>query len=139
NAAKYTGEGGRVRLTAAREGPEVVLRVRDNGVGIAPEMLPRVFDLFAQADHTRDRSDGGLGIGLTLVQSLVDMHGGSVAAFSAGPGQGIEFVVRLPARQAPSQRAANGTRRAAGTPAPARRVLAVDDNVDAVESLAVLL
>ena len=107
NAGKYTKEGGQVQLLAERQGEEVVLRVLDNGVGMAPEMLAHIFDLFVQADHTLDRSEGGLGIGLTLVKCLVELHGGSIAAFSAGLGQGSEFVARLPIlRDAP---AANGT------------------------------
>jgi signal transduction histidine kinase len=96
NAAKYTEPGGRITLTAAREGDEAVLRVRDTGVGLSAAMLPHVFDLFTQADQTLDRSQGGLGIGLTLVRSLVEMHGGRVVADSAGLGQGSEFTVRLP-------------------------------------------
>jgi signal transduction histidine kinase len=95
NAAKYTDPGGQIWLTAERAGPEVVLRVRDTGIGMSPELLPHVFDLFMQADSSLDRSKGGLGIGLTLVQNLVKMHGGSVQAYSGGPGQGSEFVVRL--------------------------------------------
>jgi signal transduction histidine kinase/CheY-like chemotaxis protein len=137
NAAKYTAEGGRIGLSAQREGAEIVLRVRDNGVGIEADMLPRVFDLFAQADHTLDRAAGGLGIGLTLVKSLVELHGGRVEAFSAGLGQGSEFVIRLPVL---TRDAEPPLTRAAPAPAPpSRRVLAVDDNVDAVESLALLL
>ena len=97
NAAKYTEEGGQIWLTAQQEGSEVVLRVRDTGVGIAPELLPRIFDLFTQADRTLDRSQGGLGIGLSLVQRLVELHGGTVEAHSGGLGQGSEFIVRLPA------------------------------------------
>ncbi len=97
NAAKYTEPGGKVRLTAGREGDEIVLRVRDTGVGVAPDLLPRVFDLFVQANHPSCLSQGGLGIGLTLVKQLVEMHGGRVEAHSEGPGQGSEFVVRLPA------------------------------------------
>ena len=96
NAAKYTPEGGRIWLTAAREGGEAVIRVRDTGMGIPPEMLPRMFDLFTQAERTLDRAEGGLGIGLTLVRRLTEMHNGVVQAFSAGPGEGSEFVVRLP-------------------------------------------
>ena len=92
NAAKYTEEGGRIDLTVAREGGEAVFRVRDTGIGIAAEMLPRVFDLFTQVDRSLDRSQGGLGIGLTLVRRLVEMHGGTVQAFSDGPGRGSEFV-----------------------------------------------
>ncbi|MBI3909450.1 MAG: response regulator [Armatimonadetes bacterium] len=96
NAARYTEPGGRVWLSAEREGEEVVLRVQDTGIGISPELLPRVFDLFTQADQSLDRARGGLGVGLTVVRSLVEMHGGRVQAYSAGPGQGSEFVVRLP-------------------------------------------
>ena len=97
NAAKYTPAGGRIQLIAGVEGGEVVFRVRDNGVGIPPEMLPRMFDLFAQGDRSLARSEGGLGIGLTLVRSLAELHGGTVTATSDGPGKGSEFVVRLPA------------------------------------------
>jgi signal transduction histidine kinase len=139
NAAKYTRPGGRIWLTAERAGAEAVLRVRDNGVGIAPEKLPRVFDLFMQADRAPDHSQGGLGIGLTLVRSLAEMHGGTVQAFSPGLGRGSEFVVRLPALpQTPPERpeprpvAARGAGRGL-------RVLVVDDNVDAAQSLAQLL
>ena len=95
NAAKYTDEGGHIWLSLQQEGDEAVLRVRDSGVGIAPELLPRIFDLFTQAERSLARSQGGLGIGLGLVQRLVEMHGGKVAASSA-LGQGSEFVVRLP-------------------------------------------
>jgi signal transduction histidine kinase len=96
NAVKYTAPGGRISLTVERDGSEAVVRVRDTGVGISPEVLPQVFDLFVQADRGLDRSEGGLGIGLTLVRSLVRLHGGRVEAHSAGLGQGSEFVVRLP-------------------------------------------
>jgi PAS domain S-box-containing protein len=96
NAAKYTDEGGQVWLSAQVAGSDLVIRVRDTGIGIPPEMLPRVFDLFAQADQTLDRARGGLGIGLTLVRRLTEMHGGSVAVSSAGVGRGSEFSVRLP-------------------------------------------
>lgn len=96
NAAKFTDPGGLIRLTAEVEGGHVAVRVRDNGRGIAPDVLPRVFDLFQQGLHTGERVTGGLGIGLTLVKSLVELHGGSVSAFSSGPGAGSEFVVRLP-------------------------------------------
>jgi PAS domain S-box-containing protein len=96
NAAKYTDPGGRIDLSAAREGDEAVIRVRDTGVGIPPEVLPRIFDLFMQVEGSRDRSQGGLGIGLALARRLVELHGGQMSAASAGPGQGSEFVIRLP-------------------------------------------
>jgi signal transduction histidine kinase len=98
NAAKFTDPGGHIRLTAEVEAGQIVLRVRDNGRGIAPDLLPRVFDLFRQGPDHGDGQLGGLGIGLAVVKSLVELHGGSVAAFSEGPGTGSEFVVRLPAR-----------------------------------------
>jgi two-component system CheB/CheR fusion protein len=97
NACKYTPEGGEIRLTAQLQDAEAAVRVRDNGYGIPPLMLPRVFDLYTQADQTLDKSEGGLGIGLSLVRRLVEMHGGTVSAFSEGEGRGSEFVVRLPA------------------------------------------
>jgi signal transduction histidine kinase len=97
NAAKYTEEGGRIALEVARIGDEAVLRVRDNGIGIAAEMVSRIFDLFIQVDRSPDRAQGGLGVGLTLVRQLVEMHGGSVQVRSDGPHRGSEFVVRLPA------------------------------------------
>ena len=106
NAAKYTDQGGHIWLTVQQEGEEAVLRVRDTGVGIAPEILPRIFDLFTQAEQSLDRSQGGLGIGLALVQRLVEMHGGTVAASSA-LGQGSEFVVRLPVVSPPEPQASS--------------------------------
>ncbi len=139
NAAKYTEEGGHVWLTAEREGSTAVVRVRDTGVGIPPELLGKVFDLFAQVDRSLARSEGGLGIGLTLVKSLVEMHGGRVEARSEGEGKGTELVVRLPIRQPPHAPDAANFERALDRPAPPRRVLVVDDNVDAAESLAMLL
>jgi two-component system CheB/CheR fusion protein len=97
NAAKFTAPGGHIRLIAEVELGHIVLRVRDNGRGIAPDLLPRVFDLFLRGHDLDDRSSGGLGLGLALVKSLVELHGGSVAALSDGAGRGSEFVVRLPA------------------------------------------
>ena len=111
------------------------MRIRDNGIGIPPELLPRIFELFVQNDRALDRSEGGLGIGLSVVQRLVEMHDGSVAAFSAGPGHGSTFEIRLPAIDPPAP-AAEGTRRAN---AILRRVLVVDDSIDAATSLALLL
>jgi PAS domain S-box-containing protein len=141
NASKYTDERGRIILTAAREGRWAIVRVRDTGAGIPTDLLPRIFDLFAQGEWTRDQAQGGLGIGLTLVRDLVRMHGGTVEAFSEGLEHGSEFVVRLPALEhrpallVPG--GASGT--AADEPATARRVLVVDDNTDAAETLALML
>jgi PAS domain S-box-containing protein len=142
NAAKYTPEGGHIWLTVERDNGEVVFRVRDDGVGIRPEMLSKVFDLFSQSEQTLDRSEGGLGIGLTLVRRLTEMHGGSTAAFSNGPGKGSEFVVRIPlltnpppATGAPSSQAGDGN----GRKPSARRILIVDDNRDAANTMAILL
>jgi PAS domain S-box-containing protein len=140
NAAKYTPEGGRVTVSAASEHGQIVVRVRDTGEGIGRELLPQVFDLFTQAHRTIDRSQGGLGIGLTVVKRLVEMHGGEVAVTSEGPGRGSEFTVRLPRVEAPviapRTPAADTQSLRPGGPV---RVLVVDDNHDAVESLAELL
>jgi two-component system CheB/CheR fusion protein len=138
NAAKYTDPGGRVTVTVTREGDEAVLRVRDNGIGIAPDMLPRVFDLFAQADRALDRAEGGLGIGLTVVKRLVELHGGQVEVRSDGLERGAEFVVRLPAARV--ARAGLAPTPSADGSRPARaRILIVEDNRDAAESLTMLL
>ena len=153
NAAKYTEKGGEISLRARNEDGQIAIRVRDNGVGIPPEKLPQMFELFAQGDRTLARSEGGLGIGLTLVRSLSEMHGGTVEAFSEGPGKGSEFVVRLPAAAAPASAAATASPNspvrparkpaaAAAKPAPAgtlRRVLVVDDNVDSARGTALIL
>ena len=137
NAAKYTDEGGEITLTVDRVGENAVVRVRDSGVGISPEMLSRVFELFTQVDSTLDRAQGGLGIGLTLVKSLVELHGGQVEVSSEGVGRGSEFVVRLPILvDAPQD---NATRPPDEGPVVPRRVLVVDDNLDSAESLATLL
>jgi PAS domain S-box-containing protein len=141
NAAKFTPEGGHIWLSAGRERGQAVVRVKDNGVGLAPGMLPRVFDLFAQADRSLDRSQGGLGIGLTLVRGLVEMHGGVVEALSDGPGRGSEFVVRLPGLHEPPALLDGDVRNARSltTNPVSRRVLVVEDNCDAAESIARLV
>lgn len=138
NAAKYTDPGGRVSLTVQKEGEEAVLRVRDTGVGIAPEILPRIFDLFTQAERSLDRSEGGLGIGLALVQRLVELHGGTVTASSVLE-QGSEFVVRLPVVSPPEPQPSLPPTEKAQPTAPSLRVLVVDDNVDTVTTLAMLV
>jgi PAS domain S-box-containing protein len=140
NAAKYTPEGGHIRLTTERDGAAAVIRVRDTGVGMPTDLLPKVFDLFTQGDRSLDRSEGGLGIGLTLVYRLVTLHGGSVEAKSEGPGLGSEFTIRLPlltAEEAPRPR--SGPQRVERRSDVSRRVLVVDDNQDATETLELLL
>lgn len=139
NAAKYTDDGGRVTVVVRQEGDEMVLRVRDTGIGIASELLPRIFDLFTQADRSLARSQGGLGIGLSLVQKLVEMHRGTVEVQSAGLGRGSEFVVRLPVLLSPAPPILPTATNPAKRPTKSRRVVVVDDNVDAAESLAELL
>lgn len=140
NAAKYTEPRGRITLSAARDGDEIVLRVRDTGIGIAPEMLPRIFDLCFQADDSLERTHGGLGVGLTLVRYLAQLHGGSVQAFSAGLGQGSEFVVRLPHSLLGARPPAiNNVGLFPVAPGRARRVLIIEDNADSRESLCDLL
>ncbi|CAG1012489.1 two-component system, OmpR family, sensor histidine kinase VicK [Burkholderiaceae bacterium] len=142
NAAKYTSGPGTIDVTVSRDGDAAVISVRDAGIGIAPEMLPRVFDLFVQADRSLARSQGGLGIGLTLVRRLVALHGGSVSAHSEGLGHGSEFIVRLPAASAPPKRraaTAASLHSTAATGAARQRVLVVDDNVDAADSIVLIL
>lgn len=140
NAAKYTNPNGRIEVNVSSEDGEAAVSVRDNGVGISAELLPRVFDLFVQADKSLARSQGGLGVGLTLTQRLVAMHGGTVSAHSAGEGLGSEFVVRLPLA---SRDAATASTRAGETAVgelPRRkRVLVVDDNIDAADSIVIIL
>jgi signal transduction histidine kinase len=140
NAAKFTPRGGTIWLSALSEGDEAVFRVRDTGIGIPPEMLERVFDLFTQVEQSLDRAQGGLGIGLTVVQRLVELHGGRVEAASAGIGCGSEFTVRLPAVAAAALPAEPEESPSATDAArQGLRVLVVDDNADAAESLAWLL
>ncbi|HWG46278.1 MAG TPA: ATP-binding protein [Gemmataceae bacterium] len=142
NAAKYSEGGGHIWLSMESAGGEAVVRVRDTGVGIDPDLLPHIFDLFMQGDRLPDSSQSGLGVGLSLVRKLVDLHDGTVQASSDGPGQGSEFVVRLPLTQEKGQEA-DEDRPVLQHPAVAKtcghRVLVIDDNVDAAESIAVLL
>ena len=142
NAAKYTDPGGKLAVSTRRESTDVEIRVRDNGIGIPPELLPRLFQLFTQMDGAAHRAQGGLGIGLALVRQLVQMHGGSVTAYSKGPGHGSEFLIRLPLRmnachegsvgRAPMLALRDGAK-------SGRRILLADDNRDALDSLATLL
>jgi CheY-like chemotaxis protein/two-component sensor histidine kinase len=135
NACKYSGHGCHIALSAERAPREVIVRVKDDGIGIEPELLPHVFELFVQASRTLDRQHGGLGIGLTLVQRIVKLHGGDIEARSEGRGHGAEFVVRLPILAEPPP---------PPPPAPApvqdmaRRILIVDDNTDGARSLAMI-
>jgi signal transduction histidine kinase len=140
NAARYTDYGGRIHLQAFRDGDEIVVRVKDNGSGISAETLPTIFDLFVQGKRKSDRAQGGLGIGLTMAKNLVVLHGGRITCTSDGPAKGSEFVIRLPSAGLPEQ---------ASPPAPEnyrppssiqpKRILVVDDNVDAAEMLGELL
>jgi PAS domain S-box-containing protein len=141
NAARYTPPGGRIEVIGERDGDQAVLRVRDNGVGIDPLLLPEVFEMFVQGPRGADRSQGGLGLGLSLVRTFTELHGGTVSASSAGPDQGSEFTVRLPAAEITDQSSANGDR----TPAlpiarrNGKRVLVVDDNQDAADLILAVL
>ena len=140
NAAKYTDRGGRIRLSSTRNGANIEIRVRDNGIGIPADLLPRIFDLFTQLDRSSD-SPSGLGIGLALVRRLVEMHGGSVTARSDGAGLGSEFLISLPLLSGQAAPASDAVRGAGGRELPARprRILVADDNADALESLATIL
>ncbi len=139
NAAKYTPNGGRIQLQVACEAGSAVIRVRDNGIGIAEEALPRVFELFMQEADSAGRAQGGLGIGLTLVRTFVSLHGGVVEAFSGGHGRGSEFVIRLPALVAKESLPDAVDERAAVRLGAGHRILVVDDNEDGAQSLAMLL
>jgi len=142
NAAKYTDPGGTIRVSAERDGELAVIRVRDNGIGIAPDVLGRVFDLFTQDERSLDRAPGGLGIGLTLVRRIVELHGGSVEAQSPGLGGGAEFIIRLPALpravNAPSAQRPEDAQQRLSERRPAR-VLMVEDHPDTAESLVMIL
>jgi signal transduction histidine kinase/CheY-like chemotaxis protein len=140
NAAKYTEPGGLITIAAERTADDVVLTVRDTGIGIAPELLPRIFDLFVQGGQNLDRSQGGLGLGLGIVRGLIGMHGGTVSAHSDGLGRGSEFVIRLPGSTAPGSEAgdpppAGPVHASAADGAGDCRVLVVDDNEDAAEMM----
>jgi PAS domain S-box-containing protein len=137
NAAKYTESAGVIRITAWTEATEAVVSIRDNGIGISPDMLPRVFEMFTQGHPTREGSQGGLGIGLSLVRRLVELHGGRVEARSEGPGRGSEFLIHLPVHGAPA--AVEAPTQELPKAVVSRRVLVVDDNTDAATSLAQLL
>jgi CheY-like chemotaxis protein len=147
NAAKHTGPGGEITLSVERAavddlasaGGDVLIRVHDNGVGIAPALLPHIFEMFTQGPRTTMQGRGGLGVGLALVRNLVLMHGGSVGAYSAGPGQGSEFTVRLPLAVSPTATGRSVPDRKESVDIPPRRIIVVDDNDDQVESLAMLL
>jgi len=140
NAAKFTDPGGQIHLSVVREGSYGVIRVKDTGIGIQKELIPRAFELFTQVHAKSDCSQGGLGIGLALVRRLAEMHGGSVTAHSDGPGQGTEFVIRLPIAARPAMRVKTQSTDSPVIPAVApRRILVADDNRDAAESLALQL
>ena len=141
NAAKYTNRGGRIRLTAVEHEVDVLIKVQDTGIGIPADMLSRVFEMFMQVDRSLERTQGGLGIGLTLVKRLVDMHGGSTKAHSDGPGKGSEVVVRLPIMVVPpaqKPQPSNGCRSQANA-ATTRRILVVDDSPELARSFGTLL
>jgi signal transduction histidine kinase/ActR/RegA family two-component response regulator len=138
NSAKYTEPGGRIRLAAEVDSSEVVVIVRDDGIGIPAEAMPRIFDMFSQVDRSIERAAGGLGIGLALVRGLVEMHGGTVAAESAGQGKGSAFTVRLPISEG-SATTQGGDERTNGSHGIGRRVLVVDDNQDSATSMALML
>jgi CheY-like chemotaxis protein len=141
NAAKYTDAGGHIGISAARDDGQIVIRVSDSGCGIRSEMLPHIFEMFVQGERTLDRSRGGLGLGLTIVRSLVDLHGGSVTVHSEGAGRGTEFVVTLPAvsQQVLDLPPVEPALDVLAARPCGRRVLVVDDNTDAAETLADIL
>jgi CheY-like chemotaxis protein/anti-sigma regulatory factor (Ser/Thr protein kinase) len=135
NAAKYTEPHGRIRVETRAEASSVVIEVSDTGTGVSPELLPGIFDLFVQGDRTLDRAEGGLGVGLSVVKRLIEMHEGSVGVSSAGLGHGATFEIRLPRIAAPARAGED----AQGVESSPRRILIVDDNPDAANCLAMLL
>jgi PAS domain S-box-containing protein len=140
NSAKYTPRGGHIWLAAERRDQDIIVSVRDNGIGIPAESLRSIFDMFSQVDRSIERSTGGLGIGLALVKGLVEMHGGTVTAESPGVGKGSTFTVRLPALESrPERGAEEAPAGGPGTNAPGRRILVVDDNRDSATSMAMML
>jgi CheY-like chemotaxis protein len=139
NAAKYTERGGRIWLTAARQGDALVVRVKDTGVGIPPDTLPRLFEMFYQADRSLERGQGGLGVGLALVRRLVEAHGGRVEAHSEGAGKGSEFIVRLPAVTTPAAEPVPQVETQEKSVTAGLRILVADDNRDSADLFAMFL
>jgi CheY-like chemotaxis protein len=141
NAVKYTKAGGRIRIAAEREGESVVVRVTDDGIGVAPEALDHLFDMFYQADRSLERTQGGLGIGLTLARRIVELHGGNIEVHSGGLGKGCEVVVRLPGQVEPAPGMVLGAPQltSGATAASPRKILIADDNADAAKALAALI
>jgi CheY-like chemotaxis protein/anti-sigma regulatory factor (Ser/Thr protein kinase) len=139
NAAKYSAAGGRISLVATQRGDELIVRVSDTGIGIEPNKLSQIFGMFVQLDASEQQVQSGLGVGLTLVQRLIEMHGGSIEAHSEGAGKGSEFVVRLPALAPATKTIAEDEPVSEERPAVRRRILVVDDNFDSAESMAMML
>jgi CheY-like chemotaxis protein len=141
NAAKYTDEGGSIKVTAAVEPEGLAIKVKDTGIGLSAAVIPNLFEMFSQVDSAIDRAEGGLGIGLALVKGLLALHGGTVDVTSAGLGQGSEFVLRLPLSAIVTKRNVESAGKSAAVPgaSPRGKILVVDDNRDAAESLAVVL
>ena len=139
NAAKYTDPGGHIQLQASRDGTDVVVSIRDNGIGISADMMPRIFTMYSQAQGALARSEGGLGIGLSLASGLVTLHGGHIEARSEGPGKGSEFRVRLPIRQPLEEAGDTATADHANKPRVGLKLLVVDDNRDAADSCSALM
>jgi CheY-like chemotaxis protein len=139
NSVKYTDRGGFIELRARVEGSMVCLCVKDNGIGIPPEEIPRVFSMFSQLENARERSEGGLGIGLALAKGIIELHHGTIEGTSAGPGAGSEFRIRLPLLESNPAVAVASTKPASSEPIPRVRILIADDNRDAADSLGMLL